>query len=703
MTPAAPAPRRVPDSPPTMGVTLTSEGAEFAVLARHAESVELCLFDEAGGERRVSLRHRSYGIWWDHVTGVRPGQRYGYRVHGPWAPHEGHRHDVAKLLMDPYAVALDGQVRWGPEVFGHRVDERWQGDGEIRDDRDSSAYVPRSVILGDGFDWSGDLPPAVPWTETVLYEAHVRGLTNRHPAVPEELRGTYAALGHPAVLDHLQRLGVTSLELLPIQAFTSEPHLVRAGLSNYWGYNTLGFFAPHARYAAAQDPQGAVDEVKGAVKALHGAGIEVILDVVYNHTCEQSGRDGATLSWRGLDNATYYRLDEAGRDIDVTGCGNTVDVRQPMVAAMVLDSLRHWVQTFHVDGFRFDLAPALARGRDDAYERDHAFHVALRTDPVLSRVKLIAEPWDIGVHGWRTGQFPPPFAEWNDRFRDSVRTFWLPDAARALHGRPGHGVRDLATRIAGSRDVFGDDDRGPIASVNLITAHDGFTLADLTTYEQKHNEDNGEDNRDGHGDNRSYNHGVEGETCDQEVLTARRRSLRNLLATMLLSPGVPMLTAGDELGRSQGGNNNAYCQDNAIGWLDWDPADWQVELLQDTRDLIALRARYAVLRPREFPTFAPVPGRVRLRWFDQDGVEMSEQEWVDPHRRVIQALFDTAHDGNPAEPVLLVVNGGGATVRIVPPQIECGGEWQLRWSSAPDLAGRPGSAGAGSLTLLSTC
>ncbi|MBA2695334.1 MAG: glycogen debranching protein GlgX [Actinobacteria bacterium] len=658
------------------------------MLARHAEAVELCLFDEAGAQRVVPLRHRSYGIWWDHVPGVAPGQRYGYRVHGPWAPRAGHRHNPAKLLMDPYAVALESEVRWGPEVFGHRVDAAWQGDGERRDDRDSAACVPRSVVLGDGFDWSGDEPPAVPWTQTVLYEAHVRGLTMRHPGVPEKLRGTYAALGHPAVLDHLQRLGVTSLELLPIHTFTDEPHLVKKDLSNYWGYNTLGFFAPHAGYAAAQDPQGMVEEVKGAVKVLHGAGIEVILDVVYNHTCEQSGRDGATLSWRGLDNATYYRLDEAGHDVDVTGCGNTVDLRRPMVAAMVLDSLRHWVQTFHVDGFRFDLAPALARGRDDAYERDHAFHVALRTDPVLSRVKLIAEPWDIGVHGWRTGQFPPPFAEWNDRFRDTARTFWLSDVARDLSGESGHGVRDLATRIAGSPDLFGGGDRGPIAAVNLVTAHDGFTAADLTAYERKHNEANGEGNRDGHGDNRSWNHGVEGVSDDTETLATRHRSLRNLLATMLLSPGVPMLTAGDELGRTQGGNNNAYCQDNETSWMDWALADWQVELLADVRGLVALRSRYAVLRPREFPTFEPVPGRVRLRWFDEAGAVMTEQQWHDPGRRIVQALFDTAHDSFPAEPVLLVVNGGGADAEVVLPTADnttSRPPWHLLWSSADTL------------------
>ncbi len=668
-----------------MGVTLTPDGAEFCLLARHADAVELCLFDEAGQERRVPLTRRAHGIWWDHVPGVAGGQRYGYRVHGPWAPHEGHRHNPAKLLLDPYAVAVEGQVSWGPEVHGHLVDDRWVGDGTTQDDRDSAAFMPRSVVLDDDFDWGDDRLPSVPFTETVVYEAHVRGLTMRHPGVPAEIRGTYAALGHPAVLEHLRGLGVTTLELLPVHAFTDEPHLVRLGLSNYWGYNTLGFFAPHPAYAAATDPAAVVRELKGAIKALHAADIEVVLDVVYNHTCEQAGHSGATLSWRGIDNRTYYRLDEGGHDIDVTGCGNTLDLRDPLVTRMVLDSLRHWVEEFHIDGFRFDLAPALARGRDDAYDRDHAFHVALRTDPVLSRVKLVAEPWDVGVHGWRTGQFPPPFAEWNDWFRDPVRTFWLPDVHRDLQGQPGHGVRELATRMAGSEDLFGHEDRGPIASVNYVTAHDGFTLADLTAYLHRHNQANGEANHDGHGDNRSWNHGVEGLTDDEQVLTARRRSARNLLATLLLSPGVPMVTAGDELGRSQQGNNNAYCQDNELSWLDWDLAPWQEELLADTRRLAALRREHPVLRPREFPTFEAVPGRVRLRWFDEHGEVMTERQWTDPRRRVVQALFDTRHDDDAGgAPVLLVLNGGVDPVEPALPEVHGLEDWSLRWSSHAD-------------------
>ena len=692
-----PVPRRRPDVPPPLGVTVHNGAADVSVLAAHADAVELCLFDDEGAERRVPLSRNAYGIWWDVVEGIAPGQRYGFRVHGPWNPDEGHRHNPAKLLQDPYARALGGEVIWGPEVFGHVVDDRWNGDGARRDDRDSAAYVPRSVVVDHGaFDWEGDRSPTTPWTETVIYEAHVRGLTQQHPGVPEEIRGTYAALGHPAVIEHLTGLGVTTLELLPIHAFTHEPHLVEGGLTNYWGYNTLGFFAPYPQYAVAQDPQGVVDEVKGAIKALHAAGIEVVLDVVYNHTCEQAGDSGATLSWRGLDNATYYRLDERGRDIDVTGCGNTVDLRQPQVAKMVLDSLRHWVTEYHVDGFRFDLAPALARGRDDAYDPDHAFHVALRTDPVLSRVMLIAEPWDVGVHGWRTGQFPPPFAEWNDRFRDTVRTFWLPDTARALHGQQGHGVRELATRFAGSADLYRAHARGPIASVNFVTAHDGFTLADTTAYEQKHNEANLESNGDGHGDNRSWNHGVEGPTDDPGILAARRRSARNLMATTLLAAGVPMITAGDEIGRTQGGNNNAYCQDNEISWLDWESADG--EMTATVARLLELRRRHRVLSPPDFQTFDAVPGRVRLRWFDVAGEILGERQWTDPGLRTLVALLDdravSEAAGDEADFVLVVLNGAVGPVTVRLPASDASHPWRLEWTSAWESPQEPESVGA---------
>ncbi len=670
-------------------MTTTADGPEIAVLARHATAVEVCLSTPTG-ERRVPLTRTAHGIWWDLVPELVPGTRYGLRVRGPWAPDQGHRHNHDKLLLDPYAGAVEGEVTWRPEVYGHVAGDHGWSDPEARDDRDSAPFVPRSVVVDHStFDWGGDVRPQVPWTDTVLYEAHVRGLTRLHPEVPPEQRGTYAALGHPAVVEHLTSLGVTTLQLLPVHAFTSEPSLVRRGLSNYWGYNSLGFFAPHAPYAAAHDPQGVVEEVKGAVRALHGAGIEVVLDVVYNHTAEQSSWDGPTLGPRGLDNRTYYRLDDRGRDIDVTGCGNTLDLRDPQVARMVLDSLRYWVREFHVDGFRFDLAPALARGRDDAYDREHAFHVALETDPVLSRVKLVAEPWDVGVHGWRTGQFPAVFSEWNDRFRDTTRTFWLADVGRRLHGHGGHGVRELATRLAGSADLFGHDGRGPLASVNLVTAHDGFTLADLTAYEHKHNHANGEDNRDGHGDNRSWNHGVEGPTDDAEVLRRRRRSVRNLLGTLLLAPGVPMLVAGDELGRTQQGNNNAYCQDSELAWVDWDLEEWQSALLADTRSLLALRRELALLRTSAFPTFDARPGRTRLRWFAEEGDVLGEHQWNDPHRSTLTALFDSLHDDTPdggRRAVALLLHAGTASASLRLPEVGDVRSWHVRFASGSTVS-----------------
>ena len=697
-------PRRSTDRPPPLGLTQTSAGPELAVLARHATAVHVCL-EDADGERRIPLTRTAYGIWWDLVPELVPGTRYGLRVEGPWDPDAGHRHNPNKLLVDPYGHAVEGEVRWAPEVYGHTVDHRGVGDAATPDGRDSAGHMPRSVVVDHGsFDWGDDAPPDVPWTDTVLYEAHVRGLTMRHPDVPRQLRGTYAALGHPAVIEHLTGLGVTSLELLPVHAFTSEPALVRQGLTNYWGYNTLGFFAPHAPYAAASDPQGVVDEVKAAVKALHAAGIEVLLDVVYNHTAEQSGWDGPTLSWRGLDNRTYYRLDARGRDIDVTGCGNTLDVREPLVARMVLDSLRHWVDEYHVDGFRFDLAPALARGRDDAFDRDHAFLVALQTDPVLSRVKLVSEPWDVGVHGWRTGQFPGPFAEWNDRYRDSVRSFWLADVGRALQGHPGHGIRDLATRLAGSADLFARDDRGPLASINFVTAHDGFTAADLTAYETRRNYVNGEDNRDGHDDNRSWNHGVEGPSTDPEVLTLRNRSIRNLLATTLLSTGVPMLLAGDEMGRTQEGNNNGYNQDNELTWLSWDLRPWQRDLLQDVRTLLELRRELPVLRPAEFPLYDAAPGRVRLRWYDEWAGLLSEAEWSDPWRRTVTAVYDSLHNGD-RQAVALILHAGLTREEIVAPWMDGVVSWTLRWTSEagvePGEVLAPGTARATAPTSLS--
>ena len=674
------------DLPPRPGVTLRDGGADVAVYAGHADAVDLCLFepgDTAGDtERAVPLRERAHGWWFGFVPDIGPGQRSGFRVDGAWDPEQGLRHNRAKLLLDPYAKAFEGEVAWGPEVYGHAVDDSWRGDGEVRSELDSRGHVPRSVVVEDRFDWGADAPPGHSRSDTFIYEAHVRNQTMLHPDVPEDLRGTYAGLAHPASIAHLRSLGVTAVELLPIHAFTSEPHLARLGMTNHWGYNTLGFLAPHPAYAAANDPQGVVDEVKGMVKLLHGAGLEVILDVVYNHTAEQD-RTGATLSWRGLDQRAYYRLDERGRDIDVTGCGNTLDLRHPVVCRMVLDSLRYWVQEFYVDGFRLDLAVALGRGRGDAFDPDHPFLVALRTDPVLSQVTLIAEPWDVGMHGWRTGQFPPPFLEWNDRYRDAVRRFWIGDRRDMTHGGSGHGLQDLATRLAGSRDLFGLRDRGPTASVNFLAAHDGFTVADLTAYDHKHNEANGEANGDGSNGNSSWNHGVEGPTGDPHVLAARHQSMRNLIGTLLLSTGVPMLTAGDELGRTQQGNNNPYCQDGPISWIDWHLEPWQEDLLATTRHLVSVRRALPALRQRIWAIGRRVhdDGTLDMDWFAADGNPVGER-WSDTSSRVVQMYVAGGWVGQ--ESALVVVNGSLEDVEVTLPAVTDITAYRLLWDSTWD-------------------
>jgi len=679
---------------------------DFAVFAGHADKVEICLF-EAGdttgaSELRIPLEGHSYGTWFGSVPGLRAGQRYGVRALGPWLPDEGLRYNAEKLLLDPCARAIEGQVTWRPEVFGHVVDDQLRGDPDIRDLRNSAAYVPRAVVVDNRFDWGDDAPPQVPWAETVIYETHIRNLTKRHPEIPEWLRGTYAGMAHPATIAHLQALGVTSVELLPVHAFSHEPALVQQGLLNHWGYNTLGFSAPQAAYAASSDPQGVLDEFKGMVKLLHAAGLEVILDVVYNHTCEQS-RTGATLSWRGLDNRAYYRLDGSGRDVDVTGCGNTLDLRHPMVALLVLDSLRYWVEECHVDGFRFDLAVALARGRDDAYDPDHPFVVALRTDPLLSRVKLIAEPWDLGVNGWRTGQFPPPFSEWNDHFRDAVRTFWLPDVERSAQLAPGNGVRELATRLAGSQDLFGTHDRGPTASINYVAAHDGFTLADTTIYAYKdtgasvegdHGAIDPRDPRqareaheahEAHDDSQSSLNREEADRASSPPLPSRQRAIRNMLATELLATGVPMINAGDEFGRSQQGNSNAYYQDNAVSWFDWDLKPWQRDLLATTRFLTRLRATNPVLRQRSFFTghASHRDGLADLQWFAVDGQPMHDGTWDDPHTRTLTMLLDGSKVGG--ESFLIVFHGGALDAEVTLPARGPGVAYRTVWDSAWDV------------------
>ena len=612
-----------PGQPFPLGATPDGAGTNFSVWSR-GHAVELCLFDPAGAETRVALQEETHHIWHGYLPGVVLGQRYGYRVAGPYAPARGQLFNPHKLLLDPYTRAVDGTLTLHEALF--------QPADAPRDDRDSAAYVPRSVVVDDDFDWGGDRPPRVPWADTVIYEMNVRGFTAGHPEVPETLRGTYAGLAHPAAIEHLTGLGVTAVELLPVHQFVSEPALTRRGLANYWGYNTLGYFAPHAGYAAAGSGGGQVREFKEMVAALHAAGLEVILDVVFNHTAEGRPDNGPTLSWRGLDNGGYYRLrgDDPARYTDYSGCGNTLDLRQPQVRRMVTDSLRYWVADMHVDGFRFDLTCALTRSTDEV-DFGSAFLAVIDADPVLSPVKLIAEPWDLGPGGYQAGRFPPPWAEWNDRYRDAIRGFWSGAST---------GVRELGSRLAGSSDVYAGAGRRPYASVNYVTAHDGFTLHDLVTYQQKRNTGNGEDNRDGTDDNRSWNCGTEGETADPAVNALRGKQVRNLLITLLLSVGVPMLTAGDELRRTQHGNNNAYCHDDELVWLDWKLDDEARALLAFVKRLLALRAASPVFRPGAFLSGRAVDGVKDLAWFGADGAEMIDADWNSPTARALGMYLD---------------------------------------------------------------
>ncbi len=616
-----------PGSATPLGATWDGNGTNFAVHTASGEAVDVCLFDDSGRERRIPLEQTSGHVWHGYLPGVGPRSRYGYRVDGPYAPARGQRHNPSKLLMDPYARALSGEVRLADAAFGAAP-----GFAAARERGDSAPYVPRSVVVHDDFDWAEDRPPATAWSDTVIYELHVKGFTATHPGIPAHLRGTYAGLAHPAALAHLTGLGVTAVELLPIQHFVSERHLLRRGMTNYWGYNTLGFFAPHAGYSASGERGEQVAEFKQMVQALHAAGIEVLLDVVYNHTGE-GDEHGMTLAYRGLDNAGYYRLDpkDPAHYDDVTGTGSTLDIRSPHVLQLVTDSLRYWVQEMHVDGFRFDLATALLRGRDGVSPQSPFLQV-VQQDPVLSRVKLIAEPWDIGAGGYQVGRFPAPWAEWNDRYRNCIRDAW-----RGASG----GVRELAYRLSGSSDLYFAAGRKPWASINFVTAHDGFTLHDLTAYETKHNDANGEQGRDGDSRNRSWNCGVEGETDDPAVLRLRRRQARNLLATLLLSSGVPMLTMGDEVRRTQRGNNNAYCQDSELSWQPWDLDQDARELREFTARLIALRRTQPVLRQETFFLGLPGEGGVKdIAWFGAGGEEVTDAQWHDPERATLLLYLD---------------------------------------------------------------
>ncbi|MFH8337678.1 glycogen debranching protein GlgX [Streptomyces sp. AM6-12] len=600
-----------------LGATYDGAGTNFAVFTEAADRVELCLLHDDGSETAVELRESDAFVRHAYVPGVMPGQRYGFRVHGPYDPGRGLRCNAAKLLLDPYAKAVGGAVRWGEEVYGYHFDAP-----ERRNDLDSAPHTMASVVINPYFDWGDDRPPRTEYHHTVIYEAHVKGLTMRHPGLPEELRGTYAGLAHPAVIDHLTRLGVTALELMPVHQFVNDHRLVDLGLSNYWGYNTIGFFAPHNAYASWGDRGQQVLEFKSAVRALHEAGIEVILDVVYNHTAE-GNHLGPTLSFKGIDNPSYYRLaDDPRYYMDTTGTGNSLLMRSPHVLQMIMDSLRYWVTEMHVDGFRFDLAATLARQFHEV-DRLSSFFDLVQQDPVVSQVKLIAEPWDVGEGGYQVGNFPPLWTEWNGKYRDTVRDLW--------RGEP-RALAEFASRLTGSSDLYQDDGRRPLASINFVTCHDGFTLRDLVSYDEKHNEANGEGNRDGESHNRSWNCGVEGETDDPGVLALRDRQTRNFVATLMLSQGVPMISHGDEFARTQGGNNNAYCQDNEISWLRWpeDPEDGG-QLLEFVRTMVWLRRDHPVLRRRRFFHGRPVEGShgelSDIAWFTPEGAEMTRRDW----------------------------------------------------------------------------
>jgi isoamylase len=666
-----------------LGAHHDGTGASFALFSSAAEAVELCLFDDSGAETRWSLEQGDGFVWQGHLPDVRPGQRYGFRVHGPWDPSGGARCNPAKLLLDPYARAVAGEVQWHPAVYGHVPD-----DANRADETDSAPYVPRSVLVAPEFEWRNDTPPRRPMADSIFYEVHVKGFTKLHPEVPEELRGTYSGLAHPAAVAHLQRLGVTAVELLPVHQFVHDAQLVARGLRNYWGYQSIGYFAPHNAYSSQGDRGGQVDEFRRMVRALHAAGLEVILDVVFNHTAEGS-EWGPTLCFRGIDNAAYYRLQEdRSLYVDDTGCGNTVDLYLPHPLRLVMDSLRYWVQEMHVDGFRFDLAASLGRGVSD-FDPLSSFLEAVGQDPVLAQAKLIAEPWDIGAYD--LGQFPAGWSEWNGKYRDTVRDFW--------RGTPGT-LPDLATRISGSSDLYGHGGRRPTASVNIITVHDGFTLADLVSYDDKHNEANGEDNRDGTDDNRSWNCGVEGPTDDPDVLELRSRQRRNFIATLLLSEGVPLLLGGDEFTRSQGGNNNAYCQDDDVTWFDWSAVAHNGDLVDFTANLCRLRQQHAVFHRRQFFRGAPAheTGRDDLDWYRPDGGPMSPQDWTESYARAVTMALSgaTGDDARRDDPFLLMLNAWWQPLDFsIPTSLRDLG-WRIEVDSAdPATAGRavdPGTA-----------
>jgi glycogen operon protein len=666
-----------PGSPFPLGATWDGEGTNFALFAPAAESVALCLFDGSGAEERVELEEVTYHVWHGYLPRIGPRQRYGFRVDGPYDADRGFRWNPSKLLVDPYARALDGEFVLDDAVFGYQASR----DDTVQDHRDSAAFVPKSVVVHDAFPWGEDHHrPHTAWADTVIYELHVKGFTAQHPDIPPNVRGTYAGLSHPAAIEHLQKLGVTAVELMPVHHFVSEPALLRRGLSNYWGYNTLGFFAPHAAYCSSGSRGEQVREFKAMVRALHAAGIEVILDVVYNHTAE-GDETGPTLAFRGIDNATYYRLRDGDPRLylDYTGTGNTLNAQQPHVLQLIMDSLRYWVTEMHVDGFRFDLAAALARSFHDV-DKLSAFFDIIQQDPVLSRVKLIAEPWDLGPGGYLVGEFPPLWTEWNGKYRDTVRDFWRGGEA---------GISELGYRLSGSSDLYQDDGRRPYASINFVTCHDGFTLRDLVSYESKHNEANGEGNRDGSTDNRAWNCGVEGDSDDPEINALRARQMRNFFTTLLLSTGVPMLRMGDELAHTQQGNNNAYCQDNELSWIDWSA---KTDLVDTVAQLVRLRLSHPVFRQRAFFEGHRLDDGVKdLAWFTPDGAEMTDADWAAADVRTIGMYLSgrgirtrDARGGRIVDASFLVVlHAGGDDRTFVLP----GPPWAETYTRELDTAG----------------
>ncbi|WP_124039537.1 glycogen debranching protein GlgX [Neoactinobaculum massilliense] len=662
-----------------LGATFDGTGTNFALYSSVAEKVELCLLGADNAETHVELREVDGNVWHCYLPGVRPGQRYGYRVYGPYDPSHGLRCDPSKFLLDPYAKAIDGNVRNEQEIFSYRFEDPTQ-----RSELDSLGHTPVSVVVNPFFDWGRDRPPAHEYNETIIYEAHVRGFTMRHPDVPEALRGTYAGLAHPSVVRYFKELGITAVELMPVHQFINDPTLQERGLSNYWGYNTIGFFAPHDAYAARGGGEQ-VDEFKGMVKSLHEAGIEVILDVVYNHTAE--GNDmGPTLSFKGIDNPSYYRLvpgDEA-HYFDTTGTGNSLNMKSPHTLQLIMDSLRYWITDMHVDGFRFDLASTLARELY-AVDKLSSFFDIIQQDPIISQVKLIAEPWDIGEGGYNVGGFPPLWTEWNGKFRDTVRDFWRGEPAT---------LPEFASRLTGSSDLYESSGRRPYASINFVTAHDGFTLRDLVSYNSKHNEANGEDNKDGENNNRSWNCGVEGETDDANVLALRHRQVRNFMATLLFSEGIPMISAGDEIGRTQGGNNNAYCQDNETSWVDWNFSPDALDFLEFTRDAIQFRKDHPALRRRRFLNDDSLTkcedALGEIQWFQPDSSPMTAADWESGFARSLMVFFnghgirEPGHFGEDIfdDDLLFTFNAGDDPVEFTIPDAQFGRTWRVVLSTA---------------------